>query len=198
MVLGAQYFDNPQEPRRRKKNSVTSLLLLVVVAIGGGYFIQSTLAANVALNSGNAVEFGQGVAQTSSCDPTTGITVNPSATYQNVQNAAGSFKFGTIAFTGIAVACADKVFTIKAYDNSSSTPLTLNSVDGTAAFDYATFVFASPTASNKSSNINTYVAGYTAASAGTGDNGTYVVAFPTDGQIDPASVFKITLESSAS
>ena len=112
--------------------------------------------------------------------------------------AAGSFKLGTISFTGIAVACADKLFTIKAYGDSSSTPITLNSVGGTTAFDYATFTFASPTAANKSSNINTYVAGYTAASAGTGDNGTYVVAFPTTGQIDPALVFKITLESSAS
>ncbi|MEJ6618746.1 MAG: hypothetical protein QNL07_05705, partial [Candidatus Planktophila sp.] len=82
-----------------------------------------------------------------------------------------------------------------AYDDSSSTPLTLNSVSGTTAFDYATFVFASPTAANKSSNINTYVAGYGASAS---DNGTYVVAFPTVGQIDPASVFKITLESSAS
>ena len=195
MVLSAQYFDNPQEPRRRKKNSVTSLLLLVVVAIGGGYFIQSTLAANVALNSGNAVEFGQGVAQTQSCDATTGITVNPSATYQNESNGPGSFKFGTIAFSGISTGCNNVLFTIKAYGDSSSEAITLNSVGGTEAFPYATFVFASPTDSNKSSNINTYVGGY---SAGDGDNGTYVVAFPTLGQIDPAGVFKITLESSAS
>ena len=191
-----KFESNAPQPRRKKKSS--NKPLLAVVGIAAIAVLGSTLAANISLNSGANVEFGQGVAQTSSCDPTNGITVNPSATYQNVQNAAGSFKFGTIAFTGIAVACADKVFTIKAYDNSSSTPLTLNSVDGTAAFDYATFVFASPTASNKSSNINTYVAGYTAASAGTGDNGTYVVAFPTTGQIDPALVFKITLESSAS
>ncbi len=195
MVLGAQYFDDPQEPRSRKKKSISSVLALIAIAVGGGYFIQSTLAANVSLNSGAAIEFGQGVAQTSSCDPTTGITVNPSATYQNVAGARGSFKFGTISFTGIAVACADKVFTIKAYDHSSSTPLTLNSVSGTTAFDYATFTFASPTAANKSSNINTYVAGYGASAS---DNGTYVVAFPTTGQIDPADVFKITLESSAS
>ena len=191
-----KFESNAPQPRRKKKSS--NKPLLAVVGIAAIAVLGSTLAANISLNSGANVELGQGVAQTSSCDPITGITVNPSATYQNVQNAAGSFKFGTIAFTGIAVACADKVFTIKAYDNSSSTPLTLNSVDGTAAFDYATFVFASPSASNKSSNINTYVAGYTAASAGTGDNGTYVVAFPTTGQIDPALVFKITLESSAS
>ena len=191
-----KFESNAPQPRRKKKSS--NKPLLAVVGIAAIAVLGSTLAANISLNSGANVEFGQGVAQTSSCDPTNGITVNPSATYQNVADAAGSFKFGTIALTGIAVACADKVFTIKAYDNSSSTPLTLNSVSGTTAFDYATFVFASPTASNKSSNINTYVAGYTAASAGTGDNGTYVVAFPTTGQIDPALVYKITLESSAS
>ena len=196
MVLGAQYFDDPQEPRSRKKKSISSVLALIAIAVGGGYFIQSTLAANVSLNSGAAIEFGQGVAQTSSCDPTTGITVNPSATYQNVAGAAGSFKFGTISFSGIAVACANKVFTIKAYNDSSSTPITLNSISATGpAFDYATFTFASPTAANKSSNINTYVAGYGASAS---DNGTYVVAFPTTGQIDPALVYKITLESSAS
>jgi hypothetical protein len=188
-----KFESSAPQPRRKKKSS--NKPLLAVVGIAAVAVLGSTLAANISLNSGANVEFGQGVAQTSSCDPTTGITVNPSATYQNVAGAAGSFKFGTISFTGIAVACADKLFTIKAYGNSSSTPITLNSVSGTTAFDYATFTFASPTAANKSSNINTYVAGY---SAGASDNGTYVVAFPTTGQIDPALVYKITLESSAS
>ena len=189
-----KFESSAPQPRRKKKSS--NKPLLAVVGIAAVAVLGSTLAANISLNSGANVEFGQGVAQTSSCDPTTGITVNPSATYQNVAGAAGSFKFGTISFTGIAVACADKVFTIKAYDDSSSTPITLNSVSGTGpAFDYATFVFASPTTANKSSNINTYVAGYGASAS---DNGTYVVAFPTTGQIDPALVYKITLESSAS
>ena len=188
-----KFESSAPQPRRKKKSS--NKPLLAVVGIAAVAVLGSTLAANISLNSGANVEFGQGVAQTSSCDPTTGITVNPSATYQNVAGAAGSFKFGTIAFTGIAVACADKLFTIRAYGNSSNTPITLNSASGTTAFDYATFVFASPTAANKSSNINTYVAGYGASAS---DNGTYVVAFPTTGQIDPALVYKITLESSAS
>ena len=188
-----KFESNAPQPRRKKKSS--NKPLLAVVGIAAIAVLGSTLAANISLNSGANVEFGQGVAQTSSCDPTTGITVNPSATYQNAAGAAGSFKFGTISFTGISNVCANKLFTIKAFNNSDSTPLTLNSVSGTTAFDYATFVFASPTDANKSSNINTYVGGY---SAGDGDNGTYVVAFPTVGQIDPALVFKITLESSAS
>ncbi|MEJ6618863.1 MAG: hypothetical protein QNL07_06335, partial [Candidatus Planktophila sp.] len=120
-----KFESSAPQPRRKKKSS--NKPLLAVVGIAAVAVLGSTLAANISLNSGANVEFGQGVAQTSSCDPTTGITVNPSATYQNVAGARGSFKFGTISFTGIAVACADKVFTIKAYDDSSSTPLTLNS-----------------------------------------------------------------------
>lgn len=195
MLFEAQYHDDPKPSSRRKKGSGTSLLALVLLAAGGGFYIQNTLAANVALNSGSVVEFGQGVAQTSSCDPTTGITVNPSATYQNVAGASGSFKFSTIALTGISSGCAGKIFTIRVYDNASSDPLTINSVSATTAWKFATFFFASPTSSNKSSNINTDVSNY---AAGSGDNGTYTVSFPSTGQIDASTVFKITLESSAS
>ncbi len=180
------------KPRRRKS---TNKPILAIVGVAAVAVLGSTLAASITLNSSTSVEFGQGVAQTSSCDPTTGITVNPTATYQNAANAAGSFKFGTIALTGISSDCAGKMFTIKVYDNASSDPLTINSASGTTAWKFATFYFASPTATNKSSNINTDVTSY---AAGSGDNGTYTVSFPTTGQIDPADVFKITLESSAS
>ena len=56
-------FDSPGTSRARKKNSSSRAVLgiMAVAAIGA---LGSTFAANISLNSGAAVEFGQGVAVT--------------------------------------------------------------------------------------------------------------------------------------
>jgi hypothetical protein len=156
----------------------------------------TTLAGQITMNSGQAVEFGQGVSVTASCDVTAGITLAPSATFINAASGTGTFSLGTIGFSGIDSACANKVFTLKAYDNTAgSAPLVLATTGSgsVTTWNYATFAFTTPGAATKSSNVN--VGNY---SPGSGSNGTIDVGFLDSRTVLATNVFKFTLESSAS
>ncbi len=67
-----------------KKSKVRRNVLLASGAVGL-VGIGSTLAANISLNGGNNVEFGQGVAKTTACDAD-GFTINPVTSYDNQQS----------------------------------------------------------------------------------------------------------------
>ncbi len=67
-----------------KKSKVRRNVLLAGSAVGL-VGIGSTLAANISLNGGNNVEFGQGVAKTTACDED-GFTINPVASYDTKQS----------------------------------------------------------------------------------------------------------------
>lgn len=180
----------PTAPKARRKKARSNKPLLAIAGVASMAVLSSTLAANITLNSSAPVEFGQGVALTSSCDLNGGITVNPSATYVNTgAGEAGNFTFGAITFSGIDDLCLNKVFTVKAYGNTASTPVVLNTIAGTT-YDYATFVFASSGAKSANVTMDSY-------SAPSGDNGSVKMNF-SDTKSDPAQVYKITLESSAS
>jgi hypothetical protein len=64
-----------------KKSKLRRNVLIAGSAVGL-VGIGSTLAANISLNGGNNVEFGQGVARTTSCDAD-GFTINPVTSYDN-------------------------------------------------------------------------------------------------------------------
>ena len=121
-------FENSSRPTRNKNSS--SKVVLGLAGIAAVALLGSTLAANISLNSGSAVEFGQGVALTSACD-SDGITATPTASFVNAAS-AGSFNFSTVAFTNISSACLDKTFTLKAYGDTSATPLTLATITSTS------------------------------------------------------------------
>ncbi len=153
---------------------------VTVIAVFG-----STLAANISLNSGT-LEFGQGVAVTSACD-SDGITATPKAVFANASG-AGQFNFASIAFSGIADACANKLFTINAYGDTSATPLNIATV-GATSYNVATFVL-SATMGQSSSYISTgsvNVASSNADTAEIGFRGT---------QATSGAVFKITVQTS--
>lgn len=109
----------PRPKRTLKRLSVA----IGVVALLGASVLGSTLAANISLNSGGNVEFGQGVLTTTSCDNS--ILVTPIATFINAEN-AGSHKFSGLSLsdvdttdnTGASQGCAEKIFTIKAYKSN--------------------------------------------------------------------------------
>jgi hypothetical protein len=166
------------------------MAIVGVVALAA---ISTTLAAQITMNSSQAVEFGQGVSVTAACDVTGGITLAPSASFVNVANGTGSFNLGTIAFSGIDSTCAGKVFTLKAYDNTAgSSPLTLVTTGSSpTTWNYATFAFSTVTTTNHSSNTNGV------QSAGTGTNGTYDLGWTDTRTVSATNVFKFTLESSA-
>ena len=181
----------PRQNRGSNKSMNKSLFAIVgVVALAA---LGTTLAGQITLNSGQSVEFGQGVSVTAACDVTGGITMAPSASFVNAVG-TGTFNLGTIGFSGIDSTCAGKVFTLKAYDNvANSAPLTLVTTGaGPTLWNYATFTFTTPSASNRSSNANT--GNY---SAGTGSNGTIDLGWTDTRTISATNTYKFTLESSA-
>lgn len=171
-------FENSSRPVRKKSSSSKAMLGLAGIAAVA--LLGSTLAANISLNSGNAVEFGQGVAQTTSCD-SDGITVTPTASFVNAAN-GGGFNFSTVAFSGISYNCVDKIFTLKAYGDTSATPLNIATVSSNA-YSQATFRFT--TTSTTSPGI-TGTVGLVGGTTSLGFQGT---------QATSGAVYKLTLES---
>jgi hypothetical protein len=182
----------PRQNRGRNKSMNKSLFAIVgVVAVAA---LGTTLAGSITLNSGQSVEFGQGVSVTAACDVTSGITLAPSSTFVNAVG-TGSFNLGTISFSGIDYSCIGKVFTLKAYDNvANSSALVLNTVGST--FNYATFAYTTVTTANHSSNTDGI---YGAPSSLTnGSDGTYQLGIKAGtGVISAQNTYKFTLESSA-
>jgi hypothetical protein len=112
-------------PPRLKSRKKTKLKIATgigsLAAITG---LGSTLAASISLNSGQPVEFGQGVAVTAACDAD-GITVTPTSEYVP---STESFRLDTIQLSGINLAtpdantgigCAGKTLIIRAYTDDS-------------------------------------------------------------------------------
>ena len=171
-------FDSaPQKRTGQKKSSTRGLL--AVAGFAAIAVLGSTLAANISLNSGT-LEFGQGVAVTSACD-SDGITATPKAVFSNVTG-GGSFNFASVAFSGIAAGCANKLFTLNAYGDASATPLNIATV-GATSYSVATFVFSATLPGSHYIATNTY----TTTTAEIGFRGT---------QATSGAVYKITLQSS--
>jgi hypothetical protein len=94
--------------------------------------LRTTFAANINLNSGSPVEFGQGVAQSTACDNS--ILVTPFSSFVNASG-GGGFKFTSIKVTDISDNCNGKIFTIKAYSKNETSPLVLYTTNGTTDYN---------------------------------------------------------------
>jgi hypothetical protein len=84
------------------------------------FALNQTLAANISLDSGGPVEFGQGVARTSACDNQ--ILVTPGSQFLNSVG-SGTHVLSTIKISEIDSSeehCANKDFKIKVYGSSGS------------------------------------------------------------------------------
>jgi uncharacterized repeat protein (TIGR02543 family) len=88
--LGGAEDSYSPAPKSRKKLRV----ILGIGALAAVTGLGSTLAANISLNGGGNVEFGQGVATTAACDDT--ITLTPVSTFVNSAY-AGESTFGVTA-----------------------------------------------------------------------------------------------------
>jgi len=175
-------FENAPARKSRNKSSVKGLAGLAAVAAIA--VLGSTFAANISLNSGGTLEFGQGVSQTTACDEN-GITVTPTAAFVNTAN-AGAFNFNSVALAGIDSACNGKLFTLNAYGNTSSTALQLATGPGSAAITNATVSYAS-TGTTVGTN------GITLTNNASG-SGSVTMTFATPSSTAGA-VFKLTLQS---
>jgi hypothetical protein len=119
------YHDDPtdldQISDKKKLSSFAAFLLLIVT---GSFFVQTTLAANISLNPGGPVEFGQGITATVACSGATNLKVTPNSTFVNVSG-GGAHYFSSVTVSNIPSSCHGKDFTINAYNNTESAALAL-------------------------------------------------------------------------
>lgn len=174
-------FENAPARKSRNKSSVKGLAGLATVAAIA--VLGSTLAANISLNSGGTLEFGQGVSQTTACD-SDGITVTPTASFVNSAG-AGSFNFNSVALSGISAACTNKMFTLNAYGDSSSTALQLATGPGSTQITNATVTYASTSTTLKTTGITL---------SNVSGGGAVTLTFDTPTATSGA-VYKLTLQS---
>jgi hypothetical protein len=182
-------FENAPAPRKAapKKNNFKSLAGLATVAAVA--VLGSTLAANISLGSGSAIEFGQGVQVTSACDDS--ITLSPQVTFKNGSN-TGSFVLSTVSFTDVNDAatnsCRGKTLILNAYNNSDATPLQLATFNSNTAVTNATIGINGGTPTSAAGTVVLYKSG----------TGTSALAFDL-GFSTPSStsgaVAKLTLQS---
>lgn len=179
-------FESAPAPRQapKKKSNLKSLAGLATVAAVA--VLGSTLAANISLGSGSAIEFGQGVQVTSACDGL--ITLSPKVSFTNVSN-GGTFYLSTVNFAGIdSTNCAGKTFQLNAYGDTLATPLALSSSAGAAV--------TTATIGMVSSGTPTTAAGFTISATsgiGTATSG-FDLGFTTP-QSTSGAVYKLTLQS---
>jgi hypothetical protein len=177
------YSDDPVEFGLEKtKKKFSSLLALILFAVVGTFVIQNTLAANISLNTGAPIEFGQGITQTVACSGATNLTITPSATFTNAAG-AGSYKFSSITVSNIPAGCHGSDFTISAYGNTDNSPLALFNSTSTSAVIY-----------NNAGNFEPG-AGSTGMSVTSGLE-TFTVTFTAPVAL-ASSIFKITIQSGA-
>jgi hypothetical protein len=175
-------FENSSRPARKKSSS--SKVMLGLAGIAAVALLGSTLAANISLNNGAGVEFGQGVALTTACD--SDITSTPAATFVNAAG-GGGFNFTTVAFTNVSSACLGKTFTLKAYGDTSATPLVI-ATNGATTYNQATFTFPTASTTRAPLAITTSAWSHSLASSA------LTLAFGGT-QATSGAVYKLTLES---
>jgi len=173
------FHDDPLEAPSRKKsrrNVIPSAALL----IGSLLFFQTTLAGNISLNSGGVIEFGQGIFRTVACSGATNLTITPNSSFVNASG-GGSYYFSSVTVSNIPTSCYGSDFTIKAFENTGNSPLSIFNSTSTNAVVY--------------NNAGTFEAG--AGSAGitvSSGSGTFTATFTSPVSL-ATTVSKITIES---
>ena len=176
------YHDDPIEKSGSRNSILSSVLALVVLLAGGGFYLSSTLAANITLSSGGTIEFGQAVSQTVACSGATNLTVTPSSTFVNGNNATGTHYLGSVKVSNIPNGCYGADFIINAFGNTDSTPLALFNSSSSSAVVY--------------DNNGTFELGVGTLSGAsiTSGSGTFTLTF-TNPVASSSAVFKVALQS---
>jgi len=174
------YHDDLSENPSSLRSFLPGLLVIILFVVGGGIFVKSTLAANIALSSGNPIEFGQSVSQTVACSESQSLTVTPKSSFVNATNGTGMYYLNSITVSNIPNSCYGVDFLINAYGNSSSTPVPiLNSTS------YGVLVH---------NNGGTFVSSY--GTTTTSGSGTFTLTITNPIALS-TSVYKLTIQSSA-
>lgn len=184
------YHDDPTlfQPKRVRKK-ISQYLVALLVLMGGIFFLQTTLAANLNLNSGSALEFGQGISQTVACSGSDSLILTPNSTFAN-QATAGSHLLQNIVISSIPTSCRGVDFTIRAYTDSGDSPLALfNTNSNTVIVE----TFDTPGTGNDSATAWAGQAGISVSANTTGSS--FTITFDNPVALS-GDVSKLTLESS--
>ena len=114
------YHDDPIEDHKsRASGKISGLLALILTVFGSGFYLQTTLAPNVSINSGNLIEFGQGTARTVACSGATPLLITPMSSFVNDTEGIGAHRFASIKVSNIPVSCRGQDLAFSAYNNES-------------------------------------------------------------------------------
>ena len=189
-------------PRGRAKSSSNKKTIRIAVALGAVALVgvlSSTLAANITINSGANVEFGQGLAGAAACDSS--LTLTPISGFKNTSGSTGVFTFDSITVTdantngtnGGLSNCVGNYIKLAAYDSSTATPLTLSTSNGVG---YQTFEVK--IGSTNSNGLASVTLATTSGSANLSTTSkSFTLGFFTNSTqtATAGSVYKITVES---
>ena len=176
------YHDDPA-PQIAKKKLPSKFIATGALILGSILFFQGTFAGNISLNSGRGIEFGQGVSQTVACSGNTDLTLTPYSSFANSIE-SGTHYLERITVSNIPTQCRGADFTIRVYDDTSSTPISKVAIIET---------IDTPGTSNDSGIAWSGVVSISVSASATGDAFTVTFLNPNTFSSDVA---KITLESS--
>jgi hypothetical protein len=123
------YGPTPTPKSRKSLKFILGVCATIIAVILG-----TTFAANINLNTGHPVEFGQGIAQTTACTGNDYLTVTANAGYVN---GVGSkdFKLTSLSLTHIPNSCWEKSFLFQVYGTSGPV-IVINSSDTSVSATY--------------------------------------------------------------
>jgi hypothetical protein len=179
---------HPEEdqPATKKKNNKVLKVILGISALIAVPVIGTTLAASIGINSGSAVQFGQGVVQATACD--SAITATATTSFTNASG-AGTFKVGTVVLSGIADVCTTEKFKLTAYgDTGSALTLSTGGASSPSCLATPTLAAGGNTIVSESSNDCVGTVGEYSADANT-------ITFTPASELDASTVFKFTIET---
>jgi hypothetical protein len=191
-------------PRGRAKSSSNKKSIRVAVAVGAVALVavlSSTLAANITINTGSSVEFGQGLAGAAACDSS--LTLTPNSVFSNGNGSTGTFYFGSIKVadasttsgsTGLAL-CSGKYIRLAAYDSSTATPLTITTSPSSTSTTTSVEVLIGATNSSGLGAVTVPTGAGATISATTSSSFTVALATAASVTATAGQVYKITVES---
>ena len=187
-------------PRGRAKTSSNKKTIRVAVALGAVALVgvlSSTLAANITINSGANVEFGQGLSGAAACDAS--LTLTPISAFVSQTGSTGYFTFdqlkvsdtNTSQTAGLAL-CNGKYIKIAAYDSGTAGALTISTGGGVGAQAVEVLIGATNASGLGAVTLPTGAG----ASILSTTSGSFTVKFGTSAATATAgSIYKITVES---
>ena len=163
-------------------------LILGVCATITAVVLGTTFAANINLNTGHPIEFGQGIAATVSCQSNS-LTLTPFSSFNNSSN---TFVLSELKITDIDSSCADHFFKVAIWPALGSAPF----VDFTVGYDNGWLTGNSTWKDSNSDNISSQ-GGNRPDSVDIGVIYNHNFDQSNDDNIPAMAISKITIESFA-